>query len=295
MEYRLANEVLQVGIKRKGAELCSLKTLHGDFDYMWQAEPAVWARHAPILFPIVGKLRNNAYQHHGKEYHLPQHGFARDMDFESRQINQTEASFRLVSSDATRVNYPFDFILDVGYHLEGSKLHTSWRVENTGKDVLPFSIGAHPGFNLLLEEGQTIADYSLHFEQPETASLLGLEGGLLAGVRQAHYLDNSKLLPLSAHLFDDDALVFEGLKSRYVDLAKRDGSHLVRVSLEGFDYLGIWSKPGQPFVCIEPWCGVADSTNATGQLIEKLGLQLLPAGGVFEKQYTIGLEQEGLV
>lgn len=287
MEYRLANEVLQIGIKRKGAELCSIRTLQGDFDYLWQAEAAVWARHAPILFPIVGKLKNNAYHYAGKEYHLPQHGFARDMDFECRQISQTDALFRLSNSEATERNFPFPFHLDISYQLHDAQISIGWQVHNTGTGVLPFSIGAHPGFNLLLEEGQSLAEYSLVFEVPETASLLALEAGLLAGVAQPRFLNESNTLQLSANLFDQDALIFEGLQSRYVDLVKQDGSHRVRVSLEGFPYLGIWSKPGQPFVCIEPWCGIADSTVASGQLIDKQGIIMLPAGEVFTRSYSI--------
>lgn len=290
MEYILANDLVKVAIKRKGAELCSFTTLNGDFDYVWQAEAAVWARHAPILFPIVGKLKGNSYQYKGHTYHLPQHGFARDMDFEQRLMTTTEASFRLSSSEATRTNYPFDFHLDVSYKLEDTTLHITWQVTNTGQEEMLFSIGAHPGFNIMLNEGETLSDYYLLFEKPETLPLYALEAGLIAGVKQPAYINNSRRLDLFEGIFDLDALVFPAPRSNSITLCNKAGDYKLVVGCEDFTYLGIWSKPGEPFVCIEPWLGVADSTTSLGYLAEKPGIIALEAGGIFKHSHYIRLE-----
>ncbi len=290
MDYTLSNDHLVVGIKRKGAELCSIKqTGFSDqsFEYIWQAEPAVWARHAPILFPIVGKLRKNAYTWKEKEYYLPQHGFARDMDFDLLNQTETTAAFRLVASPASHTNYPFDFELIISYTLDGNKVLTSWEVKNQGQGPMPFSIGAHPGFNINVHEGETIEDYSITFDKPERVPSYQLEAGLVAGVAERHFLNRDTTLALTPTMFDNDAIILPGLASDLVTLSNKKGDYRLSISIDGFEYLGLWSKPGQPFICIEPWLGIADSTVGVQDISKKLGIRMLEPAATFSKTYFI--------
>lgn len=290
MIYNLYNDHLQVGIKRKGAELCSLRPVNSDLEYIWQAEAAVWARHAPVLFPIVGKLRANKYYWLGNEYHLPQHGFARDMDFSCISHSTCKAEFELTHNEISRLNYPFDFKLKITYELAGNRLNISWHVINQGEEPMPFSIGAHPGFNIQVFENEQVDDYYLKFSSPETLDLFGLSDGLISGVKTPAFLNNISELQLTRNIFDADALVFRGHKSKSIALVNKQGNYNLTIGTEGFQYLGIWSKPGQPFVCIEPWHGIADTVEHDGDILTKEGVMILGAGKTFDSSYYISVE-----
>lgn len=285
MNYQLVNDFISVSIKQKGAELASLKKSDSEFEYIWQAEPAVWARHAPILFPIVGKLRNNSYRYNDVEYYLPQHGFARDMDFTLVSSSETSLLLELTANEISKTNYPFDFVLRIGYQLDGPRLGITWEVINKGDNVMPFSIGGHPGFNLLPEE--TLNDYHLEFDKQERVPSYYLDGGLIAGVAERFKLNREQIFALDVNTFDNDAVVLPNLVSESVTLRNRKNNYQLTMGIAGFDYLGIWSKPGQPFICVEPWLGIADSTTGDADITKKMGIKLLPSHETFSKSYFI--------
>lgn len=282
----LSNEDISVSIKAEGAELTSLKKL--DFEYLWQADPQYWKRHAPVLFPIVGRLKDDTYTLGETNYSMGQHGFARDVTFELSNQTDTEATFTLSSSEGTKTQYPFDFMLTVKYSIEANELRISYRVENTGATEMPFSIGGHPAFKCPLMPDKQRQDYRLLFEKQETLETYRLKKGLFSGQTKA--ISNKGAIEITDDLFDKDALVFKNLSSTYVTLADVDNREWVKFDFSGFPYLGIWSKNDQsPFICIEPWHGLADHADHNGQLAEKEGIVKLLAGETFEAAYGVTL------
>lgn len=282
----ISNEYLHIRVKEQGAELCSIKGA-GSTEYLWQADSAVWARHAPVLFPIVGKLRAGCYALNGKTYELLQHGFARDMDFLLIEQSVTSLVYQLLPTAETRKRYPFEFTLNIIYRLNGNCLSIEYAVSNTGSSVMPFSIGAHPGFNL----PGPIDDCFLEFEKEETltARLLG-DKGLLSD-EAVPILENSNILPLSKTLFDRDALILLDFKSDGISLCSRNSSRRLTVEFPDFPQLGIWAKPGAPFVCIEPWYGYTDPEQPYGDIMNKPGVLRLAAGDTFTCTHRITVEE----
>ena len=284
----LQNNHLRLILQPTGAEMTSLFHLAQEKEYLWQADPQVWARHAPVLFPIVGKLKGNQYRFEGQQYTLPQHGFARDLPFELVKQSPQQAVFRLESDSTTREQYPFEFCLDVGYTLRSSAVRVSYTVTNSGDETMYFSIGAHPGFAICLFPDEQIEDYYLEFDHAEQAARALLDGGLFNG-KMAPVLNGEAILSLDAHSFDADALVFKQLKSHKVSLKSRKSAYQIGVCYAGFPYLGIWAKPGASFVCIEPWYGLADATDFAGELPQKEGIIALQAGEKFQCHFDIAV------
>jgi len=259
----------------KGAELISAIDLNSKFEFIWQAEPKVWPRHAPILFPIVGKLKNNEYNWNEQVYTLPQHGFARDLNFEIQELYTDLISFKLESNSETKSNYPFDFCLIITYQALENGLSMAIQIQNNSDIDLPFSFGLHPGFNLPeanLDKYEIIADHEMNWLTEI------LSNGLLTGENQL-LAENLQNLPLNPESFKNDALVFKQFNSSYIELKHKHNSFSVRVDTSQFPFLGIWNKyPNQSFICIEPWAGIADSLNTNSVFRDKEGILILEAG-----------------
>lgn len=290
MIHEIGNAELSIAVKRRGAEWCSLRGADGH-EYLWQAAPGIWARHAPLLFPIVGKLAQGAYQLNGTTYRLPPHGFARDLEFELVGQEAARLRYRLTASEATRSSYPFEFVLERSYELRGASVVIGTTVGNTGSSVMPFSIGEHPGFNLDWERQREIDGYYLEFDQPESGEAFLLDAQGLLSSRSRTVLDAGRRLPLSPSLFDDDALIFKRLRSTRVALCSRVAPQRLVVEFPGYPSLGIWAKPGAPYVCIEPWYGYADPAQGhDGQLMNKPGILHLAPGGSFACHYSVSLD-----
>ena len=281
----ISNEKLQVKINSLGAELCSLACADSKMQYLWQADPAHWQRSSPILFPIVGGLVDSSYKVNGKEYSMSQHGFARNSEFVVETQTQTRCELSLSSNATTLENYPFEFKLTISYELCGQTLSVDWKVENPAKETLFFSIGAHPAINCPLDSSGSFEDYSLKFEASESAS----REYLVDGVRTCaeDFVVGADPLRLSRELFSNDALVLSGVNSRAITLLSEKTQRYVKVIFKGFPFLGLWSKSGADFVCIEPWHGVADSNKANGEICDKEGIIALEANGVFCSSYSI--------
>jgi galactose mutarotase-like enzyme len=281
----LEDATLHVEIAPHGAEPTSLQLLDRDVEFLWQGDPATWGRQAPLLFPIVGRLRDDRFLWRGREYRLPQHGFARDRVFRLVGRGNAWATFELNESAETLDAYPFRFRLAVTHRVADGALRTSMVVDNPGDEPLPFSIGAHPGFRCPLRMDEDLDRYVVRFEEAETADRLVVEDGLI-GAQSEPFLRDEREVRLSDTLFDRGALVFAGLRSERVRLAGPDGSG-VELTFRGFPYFGIWSKPGAPFVCLEPWCGIADRADHDGDLSSKEGLIWLAPGGRFAREIAI--------
>lgn len=284
----LSNDSVEASINPMGAELQKLAGRESGIDYLWSGDAAYWGKFSPVLFPIVGSLKNNHYTYKGSFYTLHRHGFARVKMFEAEQISETEAVFTLQDDESTRVVYPFRFVLQIRYKLEGNRLTVTYTVYNPGEETLFFSIGAHPAFAVPLKKELAYDDYYLEFNFPETAERWGLQNGLLLD-SSVPFLEHEQKISLSSELFAKDAIVLKGLKSTSVALRTAIDSRGLSFGINGWPHLGIWAAPGAPFVCIEPWFGHADPISHDGEITHKPGIEKLTEGGDWEKSWWVEL------
>ena len=273
MLYHIENEHLFCAVDDYGAQLHSVKDRAAKTEYLWQGDPAIWYGQAPVLFPIVGRLKDDRYRWQGKEYTMPKHGFARKSLFRLAKREDACISFVLESSDATRACYPFEFALTLSYRLEGRALAVEAAIENKGDGEMYFSLGAHPGFNC--EMGDI-----LRFGLPETLDSRWIDDEAMLAGGGYPVLQNATDIAIHEHLFGRDALILSGMKSQHITLV-RGGVPTVQFDIGGAPVLGIWAKPGAPYVCIEPWFGLNDSNKFTPDLSQKPLIQRLGPGGVF--------------
>lgn len=285
MQTHLISELLQVVINHHGAELSSVKNYAG-LEYIWQADKSVWPRHAPVLFPIVGKLKDNCCSINNNNYELNQHGFARDSVFSLVSHSNTSCTFELTSNEESRQKFPFDFIFQVSYELDSDTLHTRYKIINPSEQALLFSVGAHPGFNCPLETNESFEDYYLKFEKTNL-TITELNGGLLSEQRIPLQLEEDELR-LNSRTFDEDALVFENNQINTISLLSKRSNHKIQLDCKHWPYFGIWSKKGcTQFICLEPWYGVADKENTQHVFAEKAGLIKLEAKKQFDCSFSI--------
>lgn len=284
---QLQNEQLQISVLPKGAELCSVLGLKNGIEYMWQGDPAVWGKHSPVLFPIVGTLKKNSYKFKGKEYSLPRHGFARDRQFQLESKDAKELVFLLKSDADSKQNYPFDFEFRIRYQLRKDTLNVTYEVTNTGVEEMYFSVGGHPAFALPLEKDASYEDYYLEFEQRENAPRWPISPEGLIEKNTISVLENSNCLPITKGLFANDALVFKSLKSTEVSLHSKKFEHGWSFDYADFPYLGLWAAKGGDFVCVEPWCGVADAVDHDQQMQSKEGINRIESGQSFSRTWSV--------
>jgi galactose mutarotase-like enzyme len=288
MQHQLFSDYLAITINFCGAELCSVKNKNG-LEFMWHAQKDIWARHAPNLFPIVGKLKDNSYVLNEKKFHMGQHGFARDCVFELIKFNSSSCVFQLKQNNETKSKYPFDFIFEVKYELNGNSLNIVYKISNPSKENLLFSVGAHPAFKIPLDAEEKFEDYYLQFSDT-SLERTKLENGLITKSKSLVGLQN-KQLALSIALFDEDALVFENNQINQIALISSKTAHKITLKCQNWPFFGIWSKKGcNDFVCLEPWYGIADSVESTQNLSEKKGIISLQSGKTFECAYNIAFE-----
>lgn len=280
MTTTISNLNLNAQINHLGAELFSLKN-NKNKEYIWEGNPAFWGKNSPILFPIVGTLKNNIYYYQGKEYYLSRHGFAREMEFELIEKSENSATFSLTSSMETRKVYPFDFELQICYSLEENKLNIDYKVINNNDSILPFSIGAHPAFAL----PKPFEGYSLAFDHNEVLTSYELENDLLSDTTDIIEMTDNEV-PLTYSLFEKDALIFKILQSKSISILENKNP-MLRVRFDDFPNLGIWTKKNAPFLCIEPWVGYSDTIHSSGNILEKEGIQLLEANQLLKYSFNI--------
>ncbi len=270
----LENGYLSATVKAEGAELCSLRDSE-DEELLWQAGP-VWPRHAPVLFPIVGRLKGDVLRHQGRAYPMTQHGFARDRRFAWLQRTPTGCRLALHDDGETRAHYPFAFRFEVAYALADDALEITYTIGNTGREPLPASAGAHPAFAWPLAEGAEKDAHTLEFEAPEREPIRRLRDGLLEPAPVASPVEG-RTLRLDPSLFAADAVILDRPESRSVRYGA-PGAPTIELSWEGFEQLGIWSKAGGDFLCIEPWRGYASPEDFDGEFADKPGLMLIAPG-----------------
>lgn len=280
LKTELKNSRLTATINHKGAELISLKNANHK-EYIWEGNPEYWGKHSPILFPIVGTLKNNMYIFNRNSYQLPRHGFAREMSFELIQQTTNTVTFSLSSSEETKLVYPFDFELQIKYTLEGSKLLIEYKIINKDTATIPFSIGAHPAFALT----KNFEEYDLLFDQSEDLTVYTLKNDLISDTVFTLKMDKNKL-PLSYPLFENDALIIKKLQSKSITILEKE-TPLLKVQFNDFPNLGLWTKNNAPFICIEPWLGYSDTIHSKGIIEDKEGIQFVETKSSFDCSFYI--------
>jgi galactose mutarotase-like enzyme len=285
--FLLENGVLKVEIASKGAELQSLKHTGSGIEYLWNGDPAYWSKRSPVLFPIVGSLKNNTYFYQGKSYQLPRHGFARDREFLVEKQSPKEITFLLCSDAETKKNYPFDFEFRIRYRISGDELSTEYLVTNSGTGTMLFSVGGHPAFRLPLTSDTRFSDYYLRFDETENLSRWPISSDGLIQPRPIPVLEDSNRINLQKSLFYQDALVFKYPASSDISLLSAKTVHGMVFQSGEFPFLGIWSAKDADFICLEPWCGIADAVNSDQQLEHKEGIERAIPGKVFSRQWRV--------
>ena len=296
--FTLENDELLVTVARRGAELTRIYDKKADREVLWCAEPSVWNRHAPVLFPFVGKCYEGAYVHDGKEYGMTPHGFARDMDFEPLLCDMDECWFRLKDTPETYEKYPFHFEVEIGHRLEGRTIEVMWKVANTDSGEMLFMMGGHPAFQV--PEGKNIYDFTFEFNrrgcrEGQFTDCLNYLAPNANGYEKEELQGNLKLsegrVPLTKGFFDTAlTYMFDEAQVSSVSLMV-DGSPYVTLECSDFPYLGIWTMEAtHPFVCLEPWYGICASDGYKGELKDRRGIISLPGWENWQKSYQIRVE-----
>lgn len=282
----LENENIEVTFSAKGAELRSITNKANALNYLWKGDAAYWGKFSPVLFPIIGALKDNTYYVDDKAYELPRHGFARDLDFEVEQISDREVLFVLRSTEETLKVYPFPFNLGLRYQISGAAVSCTYEVNNPAEKDLLFSIGGHPAFAAPLTEDAGYEDCYLEFSVDEAVVYHKIESNLISDQTDSLHLDKGKVT-LRHELFYDDALVFKDLKSDTITLRNTKNSYGLHFRFAGFPFFGIWAAKDADFVCLEPWSGIADGIHHNQQLRDKEGIVSLAAGENWKRTWAV--------
>lgn len=287
--FTIESAFLKAVINPKGAELTSLVHKENTLDYMWSGDPAFWGKYSPVLFPIVGTLKNNEYLYKDQAYQLPRHGFARDQQFAVESQATDTITFLIKSHEDSLKVFPFTFEFRIRYTALENSLAVTYEVTNTGKEDMYFSVGGHPAFKVPLTADTSYHDYYLSFDQEEEAPRWPISpDGLIEATPQS-LLQHTHLLPLTKELFQKDAVVLKGLKSSRISLRSAKTTHGLDMDFPGFPFFGIWAAKNADFVCLEPWCGIADGVGSDQQLTDKEGINKLKAKEVFTRTWTVTL------
>lgn len=285
----LENDKIKANIALFGAELTKLYSKETELDYLWHGDPKFWKRHAPILFPIVGKLKDHTYYVVDKEYNLPQHGFARDNEFVIISQSENKVLFELSYSERTLEIYPFKFKLQIAYELKENILKITYQVINVDNQSIFFSIGAHPAFKCPLVNNTSFSDYYITFQHEEKPLQYSLnkENGLRVEKPVSVELPNQ--LSLDYTLFEDDALIYKNIKSNIISLQSSKHNHGINFHSSNWEYFAFWTKKDAPFICFEPWMGAADLETTNQDFTTKDGIIELPVNKEFKQYYAIEL------
>ena len=285
----LENDILKVEVGETGAELRSIFHKLNGLQYLWDGNPQFWNRRAPLLFPIVGRLKNDTMSYQGQNYHMTQHGFVRDMLFEIMASTTQEITLKCESNSETKMKYPFVWVLYNKYSVNNNILSVeSEVVNNSNSEPMLFSIGYHPAFRVPLVENLSYEDYELTLNHvPSSLQRHLIKDGLIDNFTESCL--KGGLLSLSADTFANDAMVFKNIDTDEIILSSQRSPHGIRFMYKGFPYLGIWSKPNAHFVCLEPWHGIADRVSHDGNFENKEGIIQLASGETFRCGYQVAL------
>lgn len=275
----IENDKLKVSVNPLGAELSSAVLKENGREYIWEGDPTVWSGHAPILFPICGRLAKDTFFIDGERYTLAKHGFARRREFDLLEVEQEHASFVLRSDAKTKMQYPYDFEFAVSFTLDGNKLKTVYSTVNTGSGDMYFSVGAHPAFRVALG-GKVVFPVTGKIETLTVSS-----DGLISGIET--YAEKGNSVTLTEDVFVNDALILPSPKFDHAELYDENGKKLVKMTFGDVPYLLMWAKPGAPYVCIEPWHGIPDDVGEPHELKDKKAIVKLGAGERFDFETEI--------
>ncbi|OON92435.1 MAG: hypothetical protein ATN34_03730, partial [Epulopiscium sp. Nele67-Bin002] len=273
----IKNDKFSVKIDELGAQLISIRLANGN-EVLWQGDKKFWTGQAPVLFPIVGTVRDNKVIIDGQWYEMPRHGLARHKMFKATDITENSVRFELKADKETKKSYPFNFSLQIIYNIEDTTLYTTYIITNLDEKSMPFAIGAHPAFNVPFEEDYMFEDYIIEFEEKETlkSPLLDSQTGLLDFTQSKMEIYNEDVIPLSRDIFAGDAIVYEGFNKNVVRLKNPKTSANIEMRFDDFPLLGIWNPKGEaPFVCLEPWVGCATTTQEGDDIIDKKHIQII--------------------
>lgn len=282
----LENEYIKASISAKGAELQQLQNKNTCKEYMWAGDPLYWGKFSPVLFPIVGGLKDNTYYLNDQKYQLPRHGFARDNEFNYTQIDESQVIFNFKSNEDTWKVYPFEFSLSIHYQLIDQNLRCTYMINNPGEDALLFSIGGHPAFATFKEDGLTYGDHYLEFNNDTELRYHKIKNDLVDDETVTLKLENKQLF-LAYNLFYEDALVFKNLKSDCISLKNTKTSNGLHFRFSDFPFFGIWAAKNADFICLEPWCGIADSINHNSDFSTKEGVIELAPSSEWQRHWEI--------
>lgn len=275
MIHYIENDKLIVGVKEFGCELTSIKSKESSYEFLWQGNPDVWSGQSPILFPIVGRLIDDKYYLDGKEYTMPKHGFARKMPWEFIGKTDNSMSFLLRDTEETRKIYPYSFEVTVTYTLKDKSLVVSHDIKNCSDNIMYFSLGAHPAFNCAIGDVLSFdVNETLYTEKIDLENSLRLPEKLLV-------LNNEKDIIITEDIFNEDALILSDIKSENITLKIKECNRKINFNLGSAPYLGLWAKPGAPYVCIEPWCGINDSQIKKDDFSKKDGINSIASGNTY--------------
>ena len=285
--YGLENDKIRIEIDSHGAELKSLVKKETGAEYMWCADAKYWGRTSPVLFPLVGNVSGKQYRTKGKTFDMGQHGFARDMEFMLESQTDNEIWFVLRSNEETLAKYPYEFVLKLGYRLDGAKVEVLWHVENPSEEELPFAIGGHPAFYCPVTSGGKQSDCYIQFDIAGSLKCSTIDG-YLVGDRVDTYELEDGMLRIDEHLFDNDALIIEKQNIKKVSLCDPKKQAFLTIEMDA-PLFGIWrpADPGAPFVCIEPWYGRSDRIGYAGELRDREYENVLAAGENWDAGYRI--------
>ena len=291
--YSIENQYLKIEVSSLGAELQSIFDKEMKQEVLWQGDKKYWGRRAPVLFPNVGRHSGDFYVWKGKKFSTKQHGFARDMNFDCVKEAGEELVFLLRDTEETRKYFPFAFELQISYCLSGRELEVNWKVKNLGQETMFFTIGGHPAFRVPVLEGTVQTDYKLLFKEKEELKYrLICPGEGTADTSRIYKLSLKDYgeytgCGIAEHMFDQDALIFDEGQIQWAAIGYPDGKPYISVECKEFTNFGIWSVPGAPFICLEPWMGRADNIGFDRDISEKPGINAVDPGECFEKEYTV--------
>lgn len=286
----LENNKILININNFGAELCKIYSKENNKDYLWNGDSKYWGRYSPILFPIVGRLKDNETYINEQKYEMTQHGFARDMEFElvNKTVNSIE--FSLQYNEKTLKKYPYKFKLNIIYTINDYNIDITWKVKNLDNKEILFGIGAHPAFNVPFNKEDVLEDYYLSFKYKENIKQYNLTGPYVSECKEIDKIENINIKP---EIFKNDTLIYSGVEE--ISINSRKTQDKIKVYFKDFPYVGIWSKYKDdtgiaPFICIEPWYGIADKIDTNKKFEDKFGLNKLKIGEEFKCTYSISIK-----
>ena len=293
MEHIIENSSLRLTFSTLGGELRSIVNKKNGKEYLWQGNPEFWTGRSPNLFPIVGRVKEGKYRLGEKEYAIKSpHGFVRISELEVREKTENSVEFGISSSEETLAAYPFEFDFSVKFTLEESKITVCYLIKNTDDKTMYFSVGAHPGFNIPINDGEKFEDYSIVFENDCEPNEVICENCFITGGKRPFALERKRIIPLRHNLFDNDAIILSDMQSRKLTVCSKKSENSVTVDFADFDYLGIWHKPmtEAPYICIEPWNGLPSEVISDEELTKKPAIIALESKNDYSAKYTIEIK-----